>query len=162
MYLFGSGVLTVTPVGVTNPTPVNIGLCQEVSIKTSRSLKTLYGQYADPVAIGAGTRKWTGKAKIARLGGNALNAILIGGTISAGQTTTAIAESGTVPAISTYIVTVANSATWTVDQGVVYAATGLPLKCVASVTAIGQYSVAAGVYTFFSADASAKVLISYN
>ena len=56
-----------------------------------------------------------------------------------------------------------NSATWTVDQGVVYAATGLPLTRVASVSAAGtSIRCRAGVYTFYSGDASAAVIIAYN
>jgi hypothetical protein len=39
--------------------------------------------------------------------------------------------------------------------------TGIPLTNVASLSAAGQYTYAAGVYTFYSADASAAVLISY-
>jgi hypothetical protein len=56
---------------------------------------------------------------------------------------------------------VANSAVWQDDYGVVYAATGLPLSKVTSAPAVEQYSVAASVYTFNSADANKAVLISY-
>lgn len=160
MYLFGSGTAIVTPAG-SNPTPLNIGLLQELTINVAQSNKTLYGQYKDPVAVGAGTRKWTGNAKVARFSMQVLNALYFGTTISAGQIAEMFGEAGTVPAVSTYIVTTANSATWTTDLGVIYTATGLPLKRVASGPTVGQYSVAAGVYTFAAADASAKVLISY-
>ena len=47
------------------------------------------------------------------------------------------------------------------DLGVRYAATGIPLTNVASLTATGQYTYSAGVYTFSSGDASAAVLIDY-
>lgn len=161
MYFFGSGVMTVTPSG-SNQTPVNVGLLQEGSIDVAQTTKALYGQYRDPLAIGAGTRKWTGKAKVARISGRALNAILLGGTLATGYTNTAVAEAGTVPGSSSYTVTVTNSATWLQDQGVVYTTTGLPLVRVASGPTVGQYSVSSGVYTFASADANAKVLISYN
>jgi hypothetical protein len=160
MFVFGSGVMTVTPSG-TLQTPINIGLLQEGSVDFQQEVKPLYGQYKDPIALGSGTRKWTGKAKVARLSGRILNALMFGTTLATGQTATAY-ESDTVPAVSTYTVTVANSSTWTVDQGVIYTATGLPLTRVATVTAAGQYSVAAGVYTFYSGDASAKVTIAYN
>ena len=66
MYNFGSGVMTVTPVGVANPTPVNIGLLQEAKIDVSVTLKELFGQYKDALAIGSGTRKWSGTAKVAQ------------------------------------------------------------------------------------------------
>ena len=160
MYLFGSGTAIVTPSG-SNPTPLNIGLLQEITIDVAQSNKTLYGQYKDPVAVGGGTRKWTGKAKVARFSMQVMNAMMFGTTINAGQIAEIFGESGTVPAVSTYTITTVNSATWTTDLGVIYAATGLPFKRVASGPTVGQYSVAAGVYTFASADASAKVLISY-
>ena len=107
MYMFGSGVMTITPSGST-PTPINIGLLQEGQITAKSTVKELFGQYRDPLAIGAGTRKWTGKAKVARFSANVLNAIYFGGTINAGMTTTAY-EADTVPGTGPYTVTVANS-----------------------------------------------------
>ena len=161
MYIFGSGALIITPSG-TAQTPVNIGLVQEVSIDETTELKELFGQGNRALAVGAGTIKATGKAKVARVSGLAMASLLYGVTPVIGQTATAFAEAGTIPAVSIYTVTVANSATWTVDQGVVYAASGLPFKRVASAPTVGQYSVSAGVYTFAAADANAKVLLSYN
>ena len=146
-----------------HPTPINIGLLQEFQISAKSTVKELFGQYRDPLAIGAGTRKWTGKAKVARFSAHVLNAIYFGGSITTtGNTTTAYeADSGAGDVDSTRSRST-NSATWTVDQGVVYAATGLPLTRVSSVAAAGQYSVSAGVYTFDSGDASAAVIIAYN
>jgi len=158
MFIFGSGIMTVTPAG---GAPVNIGLLQEGSLDLQRTMKALYGQNADPVAMGAGTRKWVGKAKVARISGRAFNALYLGGTLAAGQTTTAVGEVHAVPA-TPYTVTVTNSTTWTADQGCVYAATGLPLTLVASGPTVGQYSVAAGVYTFAAADTGASILFNYN
>ena len=160
MFIFGSGTAIVTPTG-TNPTPFNIGLLQELTVDMTQTVKELYGQNKDALAVGGGTRKWTGKAKVARFGLNVLNALFFGATMNAGQIAEQFGEGHSVPGVSTYTVTVTNSATWTQDLGVVYAATGLPLTRVASVSAIGQYSVASGVYTFYSGDASASVLISY-
>ena len=89
MYMFGSGVCTITPSG-SNPTPINIGLLQEFQISAKSTVKELFGQYRDPLAIGAGTRKWTGKAKVARFSAHVLNAIYFGGSITTtGNTTTA-------------------------------------------------------------------------
>jgi hypothetical protein len=163
MFIFGSGTAIAQPSG-TNQTPLNFGLLQEISIKVSRTSKALYCTYADPLAIGLGTRKWTGKAKTARFSLKVLNELMFGGTLSAGQVTTSYGEPHSVPATSTYVITTTQAATYSNDLGVIYAATGLPLKLVATVSAIGQYSVneATGVYTFDSLDASAAVLISYN
>jgi hypothetical protein len=163
MFIFGSGVLIGTPSGVSNPTPVNVGLVQEVTIDQKRTLKEIYGQFADPQAIGAGTRKTTLKAKSARFSGLALATLLWGVQPSAGGDFMAFSSAASVPASSPYTITPTppNSGTWKLDQGVIYAATGSPLKCVASVSAAGQYSVSAGVYTFYSGDEGAAVLISY-
>ena len=65
------------------------------------------------------------------------------------------------PSSSPYTYTTTYHSTFVADQGVVYAASGLPLKQVASSPSTGQYSVAGGVYTFASGDAGAAVLISY-
>ena len=64
MFVFGSGVLIGTP---SSGTPVNFGLVQEVSLDINITNKELFGQYAFPVAIGQGTRKLNGKAKLAKL-----------------------------------------------------------------------------------------------
>lgn len=162
MFLFGSGVMTITPTGAT-PTPINIGLLQEGSIEMSQTLKELYGQYKDPVALGGGTRKWTGKAKTARISGYALNALFFNATMTGGYTMTAY-EAAAVPAGTPWQVTVANAATFKADLGVVYAATGLPLTRGATALAAGIYSVntATGIYTFNTADASTAVVIAYN
>ena len=70
-------------------------------------------------------------------------------------------QAATVPASpGPYTITVANAATFSVDVGVAYAS-GAPLVAVASAPAHGQYSVAAGVYTFNAADAGASVTITY-
>lgn len=71
-------------------------------------------------------------------------------------------EAHTVPAASTYTVTVdAPQGKWAVDEGVTLA-NGTALTKVASAPAALQYSVADGVYTFNAAQASAAVLISYS
>jgi hypothetical protein len=163
MYIFGSGVITATVNNVANPTPLNIGLAQEISFDESYTTKTLYGQYRRPVAIGAGEIKATGKIKAARFSASIMGALLYGKPVTAGQITTAFAEAASVPASTPFTVSVVNSTTWTADQGVTYAATGFPLTAVAGPPTVkGEYSVAAGVYTFDSADTGAALLISYN
>jgi len=158
MFVFGSGVLIGTPQG---GSPINFGLAQEVTLDVSVTTKALYGQNNFPVAIGSGTRKMTGKAKMARISGQALGALFFGVTPSAGSVVTQFGEAASVPASSPYTYTTANHATFTADQGVVYAGSALPLKAVASAPATGQYSVAAGVYTFAAGDYDASVAISY-
>jgi hypothetical protein len=140
MFAFGSGVLLGTRTDVA---------------------KELYGQYQFPVAIARGQGKATGKAKMAQVSGLAFNNLFFGGTLASGQLATAFGEAGTIPSSSAFTVTVVNSSTWQDDYGVVFAATGLPLSKVPSAPTAGQYSVAAGVYTFNSGDGGKAVLISY-
>lgn len=161
MYSFGSGVLIGTRTDVANATPVNFGLVQEVTISEAATVKELYGQYQHPLAIARGTIKTTGKAKVARISGLAFASLFYGTTILAGQLATSFAEAGVIPSSVAYTVAVANSATFVDDGGVTYAATGLPFTKVASAPTVGQYTVAAGVYTFAVADAGKAVLLSY-
>ena len=74
MFVFGSGVLIGTPAG---GSPINFGLAQEVTLNIATSTKALYGQYNFPVAIGSGTKKMTGKAKMARISGQALGVAVL-------------------------------------------------------------------------------------
>lgn len=166
MFVFGSGVLIGTPAAtaaVPYPTPINFGLAQEVTLNVQTTTKALYGQYNFPVAIGSGTKKMTGKAKMARISGQALGSLFFGIPLSAGVVQTQFAESpnATVALPSPYTYSTANHLTFIADQGVVYASSAQPLKQVASNPVQGQYAVAGGVYTFASADAATPVLISY-
>lgn len=157
---FGAGVMIATP-NVSNPTPVRLGVLQEVNIDISFTTKQLHGQYQFPVAIGRGTAKITGKAKFAEINSAAL-ALFLGVNPAANSVLIAESEAGSVPGSSSYVITVANSANFDADLGVVYAATGQPLTRVASGPTAGQYSVSAGVYTFASGDASAAMLLTYS
>jgi hypothetical protein len=89
MFAFGSGVLIGTPTG---GAPINFGLVQEVTLNVAATTKALYGQYNFPVAIGAGTKKMTGKAKMARISGQALGMLFFGLTPLAGTTITQFGE----------------------------------------------------------------------
>lgn len=158
-YAFGSGALWGTA-SVTNPTPSRFGGLQDVSIDFAATVKELYGQYEFPLTVARGTVKVTGKAKFAQMQGRLMNDLFFGGTSAAGQINVSDNEAWAIPT-TPYQVTVANSTTWTVDLGVRYSVTGIPLTRVASAPTLGQYSCAAGVYTFASADTGAAVLISY-
>jgi hypothetical protein len=159
MYVFGSGVLIGTPSG---GTPINFGLAQEVTLNISTTTKALFGQNNFPVAIGSGTRKMTGKAKLARISGQALGNLFFGVNPSTGGVQTQFGEVTSVPAVSPFTYSSVYHASFVADQGVVYASTGLPMKAVFSAPSAGQYSVSSGVYTFSSADAGAAILISYS
>jgi hypothetical protein len=163
MFVFGSGVLTGTQLNVPNPTPINFGLVQKVSVDTSVSVKELYGQFAFPVAVGSGTRKVTCKATLARFSGQAIGRLFYNQAPTPGSTISQFSEMHSVPVASPFTVTVTNATHFVADQGVIYAGTGLPLLNVSTLTAAGQYTFnpSTGVYTFFTGDQGVNVLISY-
>jgi hypothetical protein len=71
-------------------------------------------------------------------------------------------EAQTVPPSAPYQLTAVQPlGPWVRDDGVVYASSGTPLTPVSGTPTTGQYSVAAGVYTFSAGDANAAVFISY-
>lgn len=165
---FGAGVLYGTQqtdaagAAIVNPTPVRFGVLQDVSIEISFELKKLYGQKQFPVAAGRGKGSISCKAKAAQLNGAIFAGLFFGLPMTAGESRVADLE----PKVGSGATgTTVNSATWAADLGVVYTATGLPLKRVATAPTVGQYSVAAGVYTFAAGDTAANaaggVLISY-
>lgn len=159
---FGSGSLIMTRTDVANSTPSTVGVLQDVQLDFDFTNKDLIGQYQFPVDVARAQGKIVGKAKFAQIFGRTINDMFFGQTLSStGGILAKINESGTVPGSSTYTIAVTNSATWLADQGVTYATTGTPLVQVASAPTIGQYSCAAGVYTFSSSDASASVYTSY-
>jgi hypothetical protein len=162
---FNSGYAFQTD-GDTHPTPTQIRVLQSSSLSMKATNKELFGQNIFPVAVGRASIKVSGKIKMAESSprlvrdfvGAANNSLM-----NAGQTLVANNEAQTVPATSTYTVTVTNAMTFAADLGVIYQATGEPLTNVASLTAAGQYTYnpSTGVYTFYSGDASAALYISY-
>lgn len=155
LYKFGTGSLYGVPSGVTNPTPVRFGGLQDVSIDSSFDVKELYGQFQFPIAVARGQGKITGKAKFAQVSGALYNSLFFGETLASGQILAVDGEAGT-PAASA--ITVANSATWVEDLGVMETSTGFWYSRVAAGSEVSgeSYSVAAGVYTFASGDTTAK------
>ena len=103
MYSFGVGALFGIPTidydgnAVTSPTPIQFGVLQDVTLDFSRTNKELIGQYAFPVAVGAGTGKITGKAKHGLINGAVLNLMFGTGTSVQGEQKAAMDEAGTIP-----------------------------------------------------------------
>jgi hypothetical protein len=160
---FGSGVLIATPAGA-NPTPVQFGTMQDVSIDISFSTKQLMGQYQFPIAVARGEGKISGKAKYANIDGAVFNSLFFGVTETVGQKLWSYNEAATIPSSTPWQVTVANGATFDADLGVTYASSGLFLTRVAAAPTVGQYSVntTTGVYTFSTTDANKAILINYS
>lgn len=165
---FGSGILVGTAItdatgaALTAPTPIQFGVLQDCSVDFSFDIKELFGQYQFPVAVGRGKGKITGKAKTAQMNGLTLNSLFFGQTMTSGTLGEVIDTTGTAVPTTPYQITptVPSSGTWSVDLGVLDP-NGLPLTKVASAPATGQYSVAAGVYTFAAADTTKVMRISY-
>ncbi|MGH3429613.1 MAG: hypothetical protein ACRDQZ_18935 [Mycobacteriales bacterium] len=166
LYRFGAGQFWCVPNGgdeAVNPTPVRLATLQEVSMEFSADIKELYGENQYPEVVAVGKRKIAGKAKIGRWNTTSLNQMMFAGTQTAGMDIVTVNEADTVPAMSTYTITVSGSANYVEDLGVTYP-NGDPLtKEASALTAAGQYMVdeATGIYTFDSADAGNAVKISY-
>lgn len=169
MFTFGAGNMWGVPLqdatgaAITNPTPVLIGTLQEVSLDVAFETKTLHGQLQFPVAVGRSKGKLSGKAKFATLNGLIWNAVFFGQTLAANGFNMKYDTTGAAIPTTPFQITptVPDSGTWVRDLGVRDASTGKPYTRVASAPATGQYTVAAGVYTFAAADTTKTVLIDY-
>lgn len=168
MFVFGTGALIATPqydangAAITNPSPVEFGTLQEVSIDVSFDTKQLYGSLQFPVAAGRGKGKVSGKAKAARLNGALLNAVVFGQTMNFGVINDVYDTNGTVVPGTPYSITptVPGAGTWTRDLGV-RDNNGVTLTRVGASPATGQYTVSAGVYTFAAADVGKLMFINF-
>ena len=176
--IFGAGVLVGTPLtdytgtALANPTPVQFGVCQEISLDVSFDTKMLYGQQQFPVAVGRGKGKVSGKVKGAQVNGALFNSIMFGQSLTTGILsdvydtvgtafpTTPFTISATTGAASITTINIPSSGVWAADLGV-RNAQGVPMTRVASAPASGQYTVAAGVYVFATADAGQPAYISF-
>ena len=155
-----TGVIIVTRTDSATPLAVNLGYANEFSLDVAVTTKQLFGQNQFPLAVARGTAKVSGKMKGATLSGLAWNQTFFGQSFTAGRDTYYFSEPHT-PATTTQVVT--NATGGIVDLGVTYAATGLPLQRVATVSAAGQYSVvqSTGTYTINSSDETA-LLFNYS
>jgi hypothetical protein len=165
MFQFGIGALLANPTTgnlAALPNPQKFGTLQDVDVEISQKLEKLMGQNKFPDDIAPGDMAITGKAAIGNIQVDMFNQMMFAPSagLTVGVNITALNEAHSVPASSPYTITVINSTTFKTDLGVWYVG-GDELQRVTSVTAAGQYSVSAGVYTFFSGDASASVLITY-
>jgi hypothetical protein len=164
---FGVGVLIATTrtdaTGLLLPVPQSyrLGIMQDISSDFSFESKPLYGANQLPVDQGRGKAKMTFSAKTADIKIAALAALHFGITPSTGYKAAALDVAGTIPSTPFEITPVVpGTGTWLSDLGV-RDTSGNDLTRVASAPATGQYSVAAGMYTFAAADTGTSVLISF-
>lgn len=160
-YSFGTGQLFTMPNG--GGAPLRIGALQDVSVDFSSDIKQLFGQYSFALDVARGKTKIEGKAGTGEINASTFNNMFFGQTVATGQKKMVPNEAGTVPAMSTYTVTVANGATFFMDLGVYVQSTGLPLTQVSGAPGDGEYSVnsTTGVYTFNVAQASVAMYFNY-
>ena len=159
--LFGSGLLVLTPTVAGVVTPTQVAVLESINLDISLEEVLLYGNLQFPVDLAKGKGKISGKAKTGYFAGGLIQSILSGGTSAVGNTQAAFGESWTIPG-TPFQVTVAHSATWVSDLAVFDVTANKFLTRVASGPVTGQYSVAAGVYTFAAADTTHIVQISYD
>lgn len=165
---FGSGVVWCTPQSdaygnaLANPSPLLLGVLQDVSVDFSGDVKELYGQSQMPNMIAAGKMKITGKAKWAQVNMAAIASLFFGQSYTSSLLSDYYDTTGSVVPATPFSVTptVPGSGTWSKDLGVrdVYgnqwtAVTGTPTGM--------QYSVAAGVYTFPALATGQTMFISF-
>src|SRR5574337_880056 len=129
MHTFGAGVMIGTPLttssggAIANPSPVQFGILQEVTLEDSWEVKELYGANQFPIDIGRGKGKVTMKAKEANINAELFNTFVFGQTLATGyeaiyQDLTGTAIPGTAGGGWTITVTPPNSGVWVADLGV--------------------------------------------
>jgi hypothetical protein len=162
MYSFGAGVAFATPTTdaygavIAHPTPLMFMTTQDVEIDFKFDTKELFGQNQFAVAIGRGKGAISGKIKSANIISGMLETVVFGQAGTAGLMSVRQDTVGT-----TIAATVTPSSSFIADLGVISATTGQPYTRVPSAPATGQYSVAAGVYTFAAADVGKVAYINF-
>jgi hypothetical protein len=163
--VFGAGRFYGVPTA-SSPTPTDFQVAQNMSLDFKRDVKKLFGYNQLPVDVAAGMLSVTGKVELGTINSRLINDLLLGGTVSTGQTAWIYRESQT-SSTATGQATVTNSAGWSLDLGVINRGTGVPLTRVASTApgSTGTYyvsSTTAGVYQLSLTESTAILLsISY-
>ena len=167
---FGAGDIIVVPTqdafgsAIANPTPVRVGGGQEFTLDFAGEMKEYYGQGRYSLAIAQGKVKTMGKIKGALLNGAMLNSVFFGFGLTTGTMKVVYGDTSGTPVPTTPFTitpTPPSAGTWVQDLGV-QNASGITMTRVASAPITGQYSVAAGVYTFAAADVGITMYISYD
>lgn len=160
--IFGAGSMWTVNTSVSNPTPIRLGITQDMSVDFTRAIKTLVGQNSLPFAAAPGVITTKGKVMHGQISGRQLNDLMFAANAStAGSTTgqTLVADNEAQTVAANTIVT--NASTFKTDLGVVYSSSGLPFTTVAAAPTVGQYTSTNGTYGFGSADVGTAVNISY-
>ena len=153
---FDAGALVFLDRSVSPAVPYQIARLQDVSVDYQQEVKPLKDSNRFVSVVALGQAKMSIKAKTHAARAQFLAKVL-GGTLTAGgkrlftETLTAASHS----------VTATKAANFVDDLGMLDAS-GNQMTPVSALTAVGQYTVAAGVYTFYSGDADTTKTISYS
>lgn len=157
------GIGSVTAISsAANPTPVDVVIIRAVTLDFKTTEKELRGNSLFAKGSMTTSASISGKVTSADVSAPFI-AMCVPGTSTVASTSTPRKIRADHPATvipgTPFQITVTNSATFVTDCGVVNLTTGKRMTRVASAPAANQYSVAAGVYTFASAEGT--VLIRY-
>jgi len=150
---FGAGVLVATAIG--GATPIRFGVLQECSPDFKTDAKPLFGQKRYPIALAAGKTTPKITAKYAGFRGRLLFDLFFNSTDTSTSLTTGsrirFADNELVTGVAG-AATVANAASFVADAGVYVKWSGRPLVGFDPTVpgATGDYTAAAGAYTFVS------------
>lgn len=148
---FGSGRLFLHD----GTNAVEVGVLKDVSVDFASTQKELRGNRTYALAIATSGQKISGKASSGIFSGKLITSIL-GGTATAGSRRV---QTDLKTAAASVTVTPPSSGTWAKDLGV-EDANGNPMKYNGGTPALGEYKVAAGVYTF-NASQTGTLAITY-
>ena len=171
-FLYGVPTADATGAAIANPSPVQFGVLQDVSVDFAFENKMLYGQNQFPVAVGRGKGKIGIKAKFANINGALMNSVVFG-VAPTSSIVSAVNElvGKAIPTTpftltagasnSAILFQIPDSGAFSRDLGV-RDSFGRPMVAVASAPAAGQYTVSGvGAYVFNTADAGKIVFINY-
>lgn len=158
--VFGVGMLSITTVTGSTPTPVQVGVLQNVTLDIETAAVELWGANRFPVDVAMGKTSIKGKAQSGTLGSGTVAAIL-NGTSTTGRKI-GIADESAQVAANAYTAT--NGGTYFEDLGVINTVTGLAMTRGATATGAGVYAVntTTGVYAFNAADSNPLCKVSYS
>jgi hypothetical protein len=156
---FGSGVLFGIPNAgnlAANPTPIQYGILQEVSVEFKSDTKKLFGMYQLPVAVARGKITVSGKGKIAALDPTMYSQLYFGQPSSAGTVRVSFSEKQTASSsVSTTQITAS------VDLGVVAYNSVSGISAGTQLTAITTGTPTTGQYKFVPYSSTGPTDASY-
>lgn len=160
----GAGDLWVKATTATNPATVRIATCKKITVGMTKASIELTGAYEFPLDVAGGKAECKGKITIAGFETGIVGTLFSGTTTATGYTCMVVDEATTLAGTTYQVV---NHSAAIVDYGVLYApntsGVRVPFTRVTTPSAAGQYSVAeaSGTYTFYSADNTASIQVSY-